>query len=680
MKIVHHLVIEVARVAIVSISFLGIVVASAEEYEPTPANPAFESVSRSDVVAALENVRPAPRLLLTDESISIVRDKIEKDPRWKLFFETLKQDSDARLDVPPVEYKLQGKRLLGVSREALKRIFAWSFLYRYTGEEKYAKRTEREALAIANFTDWHPSHFLDVAEMTVACSIGYDACKERFSDENRETIKKAILSKGIDAVRNVRGAWKRNTANWNQVCWCGALFGALAVYGDESPEERDLSVDAICDAVNGVTWAMSSYEPDGNYTEGPGYWGYGTGFNILLFGALKSALGTDFGRSDANGFLKSIAYYENVFGTTGNAFNYPDSGGGKIFEPAAFWYCEKLSDPDVVWNENRALTGAYLLARNKLSNNSEFRPMKALIGSRLAVCALLWGAPLDSGSIERLETKRDRDDVLELETEPRDLGYVGLGNGLCCVALFRTAWRFDAAYLGVKCGRPNAPHGHLDAGSFVYDDLGVRWFVELGPEDYHKIESRGMNLWDSSQKSDRWKLFRYNNFGHSVPSINGNLQLVDGQTRFTDVRVGAPGEESFAIIDLTPVYREDLANATRKTILCPNGDLIVEDYFEAPADRGANIERRFLTPASASLGENGQATLCVDVTNAGGEQKSLTKLFATRADVPVELKIVPCETDNDYDASNPGISILVETSRLEPGQKCVFTTTVSTVK
>ena len=29
-------------------------------------------------------------------------------------------------------------------------------------------------LAIAQFADWNPSHFLDVAEMTMGMAIGYD--------------------------------------------------------------------------------------------------------------------------------------------------------------------------------------------------------------------------------------------------------------------------------------------------------------------------------------------------------------------------------------------------------------------------------------------------------------------------------------------------------------------------
>lgn len=634
------------------------------------AHSSFREVQRDEVIKALENIHSAPRILLTDEAIASARLRIETDPRWKSYYEALKKDADKRMKAAPVEYKLTGVRLLSVSREALRRIFAWSFLYRYSGDVKYAERVEQETVAISEFSDWHPEHFLDVAEMATAVAIGYDSCKERFSDENRVKVREALRIKGVMESQNKKWWWKYNTANWNQVCWCGNLYAALAIYGEESEENREATIDAICDALNGVTWSMSSYEPDGNYTEGPGYWGYGSGFNILMFGALTSALGTDFGRSDSEGFLKSIQYYEHVFGTTGNAFNYPDSGGGIIYEAPAFWYCSKLEDPYIAWNENRQITNAYLVEQNVLKDKKDVRSFDSLIGGRLAVCALLWGPVFNKEHIESLLKDPSS------QTVPNELGYVGQGNGLCAVALFRTAWKEDAAYLGIKCGRPNAPHGHMDEGGFVFDDLGVRWFVELGPEDYNKIESRGMNLWSASQNSDRWKLLRYNNFGHSVPVINGNLQLVDQLTSFIETEIGDIGEESSATIELTPVYKNDVAKAVRKATLESNGNLIIEDTFEALPDKEAKIERRFITPAQVDVKDDG-AILTLQAAN--DNSMNLQKYFKTQSEAETAISVIPCATENDYDAKNPGISILIESSTLKPGEKAVYTTIISTI-
>lgn len=636
----------------------------------------FPSISQAEVDAAFEKLRPAPRLLLTDEALADVKKKIEADPRWRAFYDALKRRSDKKLKASPVERKLEGKRLLGVSREALGRIFDWAFMYRYTGDVKYAARVEKEAVAIAEFSDWNPSHFLDVAEMTVAAAFAYDSCGATFSDENRKKVREAIRVKGVEEALKIRGWWKKNNANWNQVCWCGTLYGALAIADDE-PE---LARDAVRQAVNGVTWSMASYEPDGNYVEGPGYWGYGTGFNVLLLSALNSALGNDFGRSSARGFKETIRYYEHVFGTTGDAFNYPDSGGGKMFEPTAFWNALNLGDAGAAWNENFAVDAAYVATKYKVKHGA--RSLDSLAGNRLAVCALLWGpvreTPLD---LAKIATKGavDPDELGFGNVAPQELGYVGVGNGRNAVALFRTDWKRDAAYLGIKAGAPNAPHGHMDEGGFVYDDGGVRWIVELGPENYHRIESRGMNLWGMNQSSERWKLLRYNNFGHSVLTLNGAPQLVAGTTKIVETKIGSSGEASSATIDLTPVYRGEAKSVKRVATLNPDGSLIIEDFVETFADKEVKVERRLLTKAAVDVVSERVAKLTAPNPVHCGNA-TLGKTVETQSETPSRLSVVPAETENDFDSKNPGVSVLIETATVEAGKTATFRTVFSPVE
>ena len=54
---------------------------------------------------------------------------------------------DRTLTEPPVERIKEGKRLLAISRIALKRIYYLSYAYRMTGDKKYAHRAEQEMLA-----------------------------------------------------------------------------------------------------------------------------------------------------------------------------------------------------------------------------------------------------------------------------------------------------------------------------------------------------------------------------------------------------------------------------------------------------------------------------------------------------------------------------------------------------
>mgnify|MGYP001617353486 FL=1 len=115
-----------------------------------------------------------PRILLLSGEENIIKQSIAANPTWKKMHEAILLSCDNLLDRPPVERIQIGRRLLDKSREALRRIFQLSYAWRMTGEEKYFNRAEKELLAISKFSDWNPSHFLDVAEMTMAVSIGYD--------------------------------------------------------------------------------------------------------------------------------------------------------------------------------------------------------------------------------------------------------------------------------------------------------------------------------------------------------------------------------------------------------------------------------------------------------------------------------------------------------------------------
>lgn len=90
-----------------------------------------------------------------------------------------------------------GRRLLDVSRETLRRVLLLGYAYRMTGDSRYAQRAEQELLTVSAFSDWNPSHYLDVAEMTTAVAVGYDWLFDRMSDTTKESLRQAIINKGL---------------------------------------------------------------------------------------------------------------------------------------------------------------------------------------------------------------------------------------------------------------------------------------------------------------------------------------------------------------------------------------------------------------------------------------------------------------------------------------------------
>ena len=115
-----------------------------------------------------------PRLLLKQGEEQRIHKSLSESVELQRVYNYMLDESDKLLTQPTLVYKKEGRRLLAVSREALRRIFYLSFVYRMTNDEKYRLRAEQEMIAVCSFQDWNPSHFLDTGEMTLAVSLGYD--------------------------------------------------------------------------------------------------------------------------------------------------------------------------------------------------------------------------------------------------------------------------------------------------------------------------------------------------------------------------------------------------------------------------------------------------------------------------------------------------------------------------
>lgn len=559
----------------------------------------------------LASVRPHPRLLLAPGQENAIAREIATDPVARQVHGMILAESDRLLTVAPVERIKNGRRLLSVSREALRRLFFLSYSYRISRDDKYAARAEREMLAIAAFSDWNPSHFLDVGEMTMAMAIGYDWTYEHLPETARAGIREAIMSKGIDASLAPRqNGWLKVSNNWNQVCNAGMAFGAMAIYEDDPAKARSI----INRAIDTVTLPMGDYGPDGAYPEGYGYWGYGTSFNVLLVSALENLFGSSYGLAEQPGFLKTAGYMLNMTGPTGQPFNYADSGTSQELHPAMFWFAARQNDPSLLWAERRRLSSEAL--KNELHN-------------RLLPAMMLWlGSP-----------------GLADAAAPKATIWTGAGKNP--VALMRTSWTDpNAIFVGIKGGSPSTNHGHMDAGSFVLDADGVRWAMDFGMQDYESLESQQVDLWNMSQHSPRWDVFRYNNLAHNTLTVNGQHQHVKGMaylTAFTDT----PGLMS-ASVDMRAIYSETLNTAVRRVAIVDQAMVTVDDDLEAGAapavvrwTMATRATVRLINPRVAELSQAGKR-LMVEVDAPAG----------------ITLKTWPTDPPHPYDAQNPGTSLL----------------------
>jgi hypothetical protein len=159
-----------------------------------------------------------PRILLLKGEEAAITRSMSSDITWKNIHNLILAECDNIIGRPPVERILIGRRLLDKSREALRRVFYLSYAYRMTNDAKYLNRSEKELLTVLAFSDWNPSHFLDVAEMTMATAIGYDWLFNSLSESSRKIIREAIIEKGLKQSLDPKyNSWLEASHNWNQL-------------------------------------------------------------------------------------------------------------------------------------------------------------------------------------------------------------------------------------------------------------------------------------------------------------------------------------------------------------------------------------------------------------------------------------------------------------------------------
>ncbi|MCJ7449227.1 MAG: heparinase II/III family protein [Bacteroidales bacterium] len=545
-----------------------------------------------------------PRILLLEGEESLIRQTLASESEWRSTSSFILNECDKLLSKPPVERVLIGRRLLDKSREALRRIFYLSYAWRMTSDTKYLDRAETEMLAVSAFSDWNPSHFLDVAEMTMGVAIGYDWLYKELSAESRNIIKEAIVEKGLKpSFLSANNWWVSSSNNWNQVCNAGMTFGALAVYEDE----KDLAIQVFERAVSSIQLPLNDYNPDGAYPEGFGYWGYGTSFHVMFLSAMEKAFGDTYELPGGTNFLKTAGYLENMTGPSGIPFNYSDCGTGANTNPAMFWFAGKLNDPSVLWSER------YQLLNKNLPND------------RLLPAVLIWSAGL---TIDKI-------------TSPSKNIWVGQGKNP--IAMMRTSWTDpDAIFVGLKAGSPSVNHGHMDAGSFIMDAKGERWAMDFGMQDYNSLESAGIDLWNMAQTSERWEVFRYNNLAHNTLTVNNKYQIVGGKAVITSYS----GQSAMlnAITDITPIYNGQLKKSVRGIAIVDNQYVTVRDEIETLAS-GTIIRWNLVTSATVTITGDNTAEM---VKNG----KKLTLKVVEPA--TITMKTWSTVPSNTYDAQNPG--------------------------
>ena len=467
--------------------------------------------------------RARPRLMATRPAVASMRHVLGQDPVAARWAAVVERQAEQILTLPPLSPDwvhdpvesgnapaplpltsfggdAAPASALDIARLFLLRIQTLGIMWFAKDESRFRDRAREELLAVCRFPDWIGDEFLVTAETMCGAALGYDWLFRHLSPTERAAVADAIsvkgLSPGLDQFQRT-ATWTNSRTNWNLVCNGALMIAALSV-AEDRPE---LSAQIFRLARKSVPIGFSMYRPDGGWIEGPGYWHYATQYAVYLVDSLETALGTDFGLGRTRGFGKTGLYRLHAAGPTGKLFNYADSEDHHSGGYWLFWLARRYHHSVDAWVEEQ---------------HNKIHPMD-----------LLWFDP---------NIKPPR-----LDSPPTRKTFAEAG-----VTMLRHTWSNpDGPYLGIKAGRNDScVHAHYDLGSFVYESQGIRWAIDLGPDNYH--------LPNYFKPEGRALYYRTNTLGHNTIVINGGSQPPTARSGIIARRLTSSA--SCVVLDLTNAY------------------------------------------------------------------------------------------------------------------------------
>ena len=503
------------------------VIISCKKEEPTAPMPQFTGV--------LQNIKAGhPRLMLSNERVEELKILQKTDPVLTKYINAVVTSANSIVTKAPLQRVLIGPRLLDVSRELLNRTTHLALAYRFTGDKKYLDAAVVNMKTVCAFSDWNPSHFLDVAEMTNGVALGYDWLHNDLTQTDRETIREGLKIKGLNEYKKAYSTawWAKGDNNWNQVCNGGLIVGALAV----AETDPDYAREFIPKALLNLPYSNKFYAPDGAWYEGPGYWSYATEYLSFAMSALQSATGNMGDLEKVEGLSQSGLVPMICAGPTNYILNFADSGENtKATTSAAMFFLAHTYNNPIISN--------YLHNLIK-TNNTLAKPFH-----------VVWYKAITADPIN----------------PPLDYFLRGEINEL---VLMRSSWTDpNALWMGIKSGINSSNHSHLDLGNFELDAGGVRWARDLGSDDYNLPD-----YWSMGIGGKRWTYYRLNSLSHNVPLLGNKNQHEVAKSKFIQTNLNAAIPT--ATVDLTEAYKEFSTKSTRKVSMVDSRKaFLMEDEF-----------------------------------------------------------------------------------------------------
>ena len=322
----------------------------------------------------------------------------------------------------------------------------------------------------------------------------------------RENLEKRIYIPFENMLNGKRKKnwWLTTTNNWNAVCLAGVVGAAMPII--ESSKRRAFYISAAEKFINNF---LKGFTPDGNCSEGMGYWNYGFGHFIMLSETIARS-------TDAK-----LLLMDNTQSIQPAFYGFKSEIQDKLYP--AFADCRVNAKPSL--SLLLYINGYYNLKVPALLDKKVFP------GGNLYMFTL-FSSPEKFAKTKNIKIKIDAD--LQRSWFPDAGIYIG---------------RIDSTEvnkLAIACkGGHNAEHhNHNDVGSFIVavDDQAV--LCDPGAEVY---TSRTFS-------KERYKSNILNSFGHPVPLIAGQMQKTGKDRKGKILKKSFTKDKDTIVFDLKSAY------------------------------------------------------------------------------------------------------------------------------
>lgn len=507
----------------------------------------IEDMKKSDIYGV------HPRLIATKEEFEQLKKKIQSKKEYLEIYKDFILKCENYVLQPLTKYdKPDGLRLYGALATTAGAIIKnLGMAYQLTGDKKYAERAWQEIENILSWDDWNcDNHYLDTGAAVPMITGGYDCIYDYLTAERKELFKKRFQELYLDyAVGACMGTTKftlynssYTQSNWGAVCGDGMIHAAMCLI-DEEDENSLLTKKCkflASEIIQSLEFPFGQLFPAGTTSEGFVYWEYYLTDLSSATDLLMRMCNDDYGFLSSPGFDKCVDY--GIYGQSDNgAWPYSDTDMdlGVYFPMTTFLYA-------------------------KIANNKEMmstlEAFKDYLGVRGNLSYLLW-----SGEGDR-QTKINY--PLDYYTEGEE------------ITVMKSSWKDkDGIFLGALGGRNTLSLCHMDKGTFIFDALGERWFLDLGKDNYNVADG----YW---AEDTRRRLYRIRTEGHNCLNINPSPDEFGQEKNQTAkvIRHESADRGSIAVYDLKDVYGTKTSSYNRGFYMCDDRDaVIVQDELTLTA-------------------------------------------------------------------------------------------------